>query len=94
MIALKKNKPQCTCIKDTETWALWKINEKYLECLKCWRRMENISYSEGVKYEDVLYRVKKKRNIVYKIKERKANWVGHTLCGNCLLKHVIKEKRN
>lgn len=56
--------------------------------------MENISYSEGVKYEDVLYRVKKKRNIVYKIKERKANWVGHTLCGNCLLKHVIKEKRN
>lgn len=49
---------------------------------------------EGVKYEDVLYRVKKKRNIVYKIKERKANWVGHTLCGSCFLKHVIKEKRN
>jgi len=77
----------------TETWALWKINEKYLESLKCWRGMENISYSEGVKYEDVLYTVKKKRNIMYKIKERKASWVGHSLCGNCLLKHVIKKKK-
>jgi hypothetical protein len=56
--------------------------------------MENISYSDGVKYEDVLYRVKKERHIVHKIKERKANWVGHALCRNCLLKHVIKEKRN
>ena len=56
--------------------------------------MENISYSDGVKQEDVLHRVKKARNIMYKIKERKANWVGHTLCRNCLLKHDIKEKRN
>ena len=56
--------------------------------------MENISYSDGVKYEDVLHRIKKERNIVYKIKGRKANWVGHTFCRNCLLKHIIKEKIN
>jgi len=54
--------------------------------------MENISYSDGVKYEDVLHRVKKERNIVYKIKERKANWVGHTLYGNCLLNRLSKKK--
>jgi len=35
--------------------------------------MENISYSDGVKYEDGLHRVKKERNIAYKIKERKVN---------------------
>jgi hypothetical protein len=62
--------------------------------VRCCRRVENISYSDGAKYEDVLHRVKKDRNIVYKIKERKANWVGHTLYGNCLLKHVIEEKIN
>jgi hypothetical protein len=55
--------------------------------------MENISYSNGVKYEDVLHRVKKERNIVYKMKEWKANWVGHALCRNCLLKQVIKKKK-
>jgi hypothetical protein len=25
-------------------------------------------------------------------KEGKANWIGHILCGNCFLKHVILEK--
>ena len=26
------------------------------------------------------------------IKQRKANWIGHILCRNCLLKHVIEGK--
>jgi hypothetical protein len=37
-------------------------------------------------------RVKEERNIVHTIKRRKANWIGHILSGNCLLKHVIEGK--
>ena len=37
-------------------------------------------------------RDKEQRNIVYKIKRRKANWIGHILCGNCLLQHITERK--
>jgi hypothetical protein len=58
----------------------------------CWRRMEKISWTDRVRNEDVLYRVKEERNIVHTIKRRKANWIGHMLRRNCLLKHVIEGK--
>jgi hypothetical protein len=45
-----------------------------------------------VRNEEVLDRVKEERNIVHTIKRRKANWIGHILRGNCLLKHVIEGK--
>ena len=28
-------------------------------------------------------------NLLHEIRKRKANWIGHILCRNCLLKHVI-----
>jgi hypothetical protein len=56
----------------------------------CWRRMEKISWIDRVRNEEVLHRVKEERNIVYTIKRRKANWIGHILRRNCLLKHVIE----
>jgi hypothetical protein len=34
--------------------------------------------------------VKEERNIVHTIKRRKANWIGHILRRNCLLKHVTE----
>jgi hypothetical protein len=42
--------------------------------------------------EEVLHRVKEERNILHTIKRRKANWIGHILLRNCLLKHVIERK--
>jgi hypothetical protein len=45
-----------------------------------------------VRNEEVLHRVKEERNIVDTIKRRKANWIGHILRRNCLLKHVIEGK--
>ena len=42
--------------------------------------------------EEVLHRVNKKRNIVHEIRKRKANWIGHILRRNCLLKQVIEVK--
>jgi hypothetical protein len=45
-----------------------------------------------VRNEEVLHRVKEERNIVHTIKRRKANWIGHILRRNCLLKYVIEGK--
>jgi hypothetical protein len=42
--------------------------------------------------EEVLHRVKEKRNILQTIKRRKASWIGHILRRNCLLRHVIEGK--
>jgi hypothetical protein len=52
--------------------------------------MENISWTDRVRNEEVLHRVEEERNIVHTIKRRKANWIGHILRRNCLLKHVIE----
>jgi hypothetical protein len=38
------------------------------------------------------YRVKEERNVLHTIKRRKANWIGHSLHRNCLLKHIIEGK--
>ena len=40
----------------------------------------------------VLLRVNEQRNILHEIIKRKANWIGHILRRNCLLKQVIQGK--
>jgi hypothetical protein len=54
--------------------------------------MEKISWTDRVRNEEVLHRVKEDRNILHTIKTRKANWIGHILRRNCFLKHVIEGK--
>jgi hypothetical protein len=54
--------------------------------------MEKIRWTDPVKNEEVLQRVKEQRNIVHTAKRRKANWIGHFGGRNCLLKHVIEGK--
>jgi hypothetical protein len=58
----------------------------------CWRRIEKISWTDHVRNEDVLLRVKEQRNILHEISKRKANWIGHFLRTNCLPKQVIEGK--
>jgi hypothetical protein len=58
----------------------------------CWRRMEKISWTDRLRNEEVLHRVKEEMNIVRTIQRRKDNWIGHILRINCLLKHVIEGK--
>jgi hypothetical protein len=36
--------------------------------------------------------VSEQRNILHEIRKRKANWIGHILRRNCLLKEVIEGK--
>jgi hypothetical protein len=60
--------------------------------MRCWRRMEKISWTEHVRNKVVLLRVKEQRNILHEIGKRKANWIGHILRRNCLLQQVIGGK--
>jgi hypothetical protein len=54
--------------------------------------MEKISWTEHVRNEEVLLMVKEQRNIIHEICKRKANWIGHILCRNCLLQRVTEGK--
>jgi hypothetical protein len=54
--------------------------------------MEMISWTDRVRNEEVLHTVKEKRNILHTIKRRKANWIGHSLRRNCILKRVTEGK--
>ena len=54
--------------------------------------MEKISWIDHVRNEEVLLRVNEQRNILHDIRKRKANWIGHILCRNCLLQGVIGGK--
>jgi hypothetical protein len=39
-----------------------------------------------------LLRVKEQRNVLHEISKLKANWIGHILRRNCLLRQVIERK--
>jgi hypothetical protein len=54
--------------------------------------MEKISWTDRVRNDEVLLRVKQKRNILHEISKQKANWIGHILHRNCLLQRVIEGK--
>ena len=56
----------------------------------CWRSMEKISWTDRVRHEEVLQRVKEERNIPQTMKRRKATWICHILRRNCLLNHVTE----
>jgi hypothetical protein len=78
-----------------ETWTLRAVDQKhFLESFEmwCWRRMEKISWTDHVRNEGILLRVKEQRNILHEIRKRKANGIGHILRRNCLLQRVIEGK--
>ena len=51
--------------------------------------MEKTRWTDRVRNEELLHRVKEEKNIIGTIKIRKAIRIGHILCRNYLLKHVI-----
>jgi hypothetical protein len=54
--------------------------------------MEMIRKTGNVRNEEVSRGVKEERNIQQTTKRRKANWIGHFLRRNCLLKRVTEGK--
>jgi len=100
-LELRKKPVKCyiwsVALYGAETWTLRAVEQKHLESFEmwCWRRMEKISWTDHVRNEEVLLRVKKQRNILHEIRKQKANWIGHILRifrRNCLLQRVIEGK--
>jgi hypothetical protein len=54
--------------------------------------MEKISWTDHVRNEKLLLRVKKQRNVLHEIHKRKAKWIGHILRRNCLIQGVTEGK--
>ena len=77
-----------------ETGMIGAADQKYLERFEMWfwRRMEKIGWTDHVRNEEVLLRVNEQRNILHEIRKRKANFIGHILRRNCLLKQVMEGK--
>jgi len=55
-----------------ETWTHRTVDQKYLESFEMWdwRRMEKISWTNHVRNEEVLLRVKEQRNILHEISKQ------------------------
>jgi hypothetical protein len=58
-----------------ERWTLRKVYRKNMVSFEiwCWRRLEKISWTDRVRTEEVLHRVKEERNILHTVKRRMAN---------------------
>jgi hypothetical protein len=69
-VNLKKKPVKCyiwsTALCDVKIWTLRAVDQEYLESFEMWcrRRMEKIRWTDRVGNEEVLLRVKEKRNIV------------------------------
>jgi hypothetical protein len=83
-----------SALYNVEIWRFRPVDQKHLERFEkwCWRRMEKISWTDHVRNEEVLLRVKEQRNILHEIRKWKAKWIGHILRRNCLLQSVIEGK--
>ena len=70
-----------------ETWTLRKAEFDKLQALEMWiwRRLENISWKQKIRNEEVLKREKENRCLITTIYRRQKNWIGHILRGDGLL---------
>jgi len=97
-LELRKKLVKCyiwnTALYSAENCTLRAVDQKHLESFEmwCWRRMKKSSWTDHVRNEEVLLKVKEQRNILHEIRNRKDNWIGHILRRNCLLQQVTEGK--
>jgi len=79
---------------DSETWTLRKEDIKHIQASEMWIccKMEKISWTAHVSNEEITSLVQEQRSLVHVIKQRQANWIGHVLRHDCLLKTVLEGK--
>ena len=58
----------------------------------CQIRVDEITWTDGVRNGEVLHKVNEERNVLHTIKIRKVNCSGHILRRNGLLEHIIEEE--
>jgi hypothetical protein len=77
-----------TALQCAEIWTLQKADQKHMQNFEmwCWKKME-FSWTDYMRYKEMLQRVKEDSNILQKIKGRLPGLV--TSCmKKCLLQHV------
>ena len=57
-----------------------------------WGRMEEIKWLEKVTNEEVRERIGEKRTLLNNILRRKANWIGHIVTRNFLIRDAIERQ--
>ena len=79
-----------------EAWTLKKIDTKRIEPFEMWmyRRILRISWAEKVTNVEVLRRMQKEKELVFTIKKRKLQYLGHVMRGDKyqLLQLIIQGK--
>jgi hypothetical protein len=74
-------------------YTFFPINYSLIIQLKVLKCGAGEGWTDHVRNEEVLLRVKEQRNILHEICKRKANyWIGYILRRNCLLQQVIEGK--
>ena len=70
------------------------VDQKHLKSFEmwCWWRMEKISWTDHVRNEDVLLRVKEQWNILHEIRKRKANWLVTFCVETAFYNGLLKER--
>jgi hypothetical protein len=97
-LELRKKPVKCyvwsIALYGAETWTLRAVDQKHLESFEMWRwrRMEKISWTDHVRNEDVLLRVKEQSNILHEIRKRKANCIGNILRKTAFYNGLLMEK--
>jgi hypothetical protein len=77
-----------------ETLKLRAVDKKHMESYEmwCWRWMEKIIWTECVRNEEVLFRVKEQRNILREISKRKGNWMVTFCVETAFYDRLLKER--
>src|SRR6188508_1292109 len=75
-----------------ETWTLQKTEIDKLQALEMWiwRRIENISWEQKTRNEEVMRRVEESRCLIRTITGRQKNWIGQIFRGDGLFRDVIE----
>jgi hypothetical protein len=81
-------------LNGAETLTLREVDQKHLESFEmwCWRRMEKISWTDHVRNEEILLRVKQQRNILHEISKWDANWISKFCIGTAFYDRLMKER--
>src|SRR6476619_5983940 len=58
--------------------------------MRVWRRMGKVSWIDKRTNEQVLSSTDEKRSLIKTIWDRKKNWIGHVVRGDCLMKLVLE----
>ncbi|KAL1446687.1 hypothetical protein WDU94_006588 [Cyamophila willieti] len=75
-----------------ETWTISEKDKKHLEAFEMWcfRRTLKITWCDKITNEEVLRRIREKRQVLKNIQVRRATWIGHILRHEGLLHTLIE----